>query len=184
MKHSTKLVVVVLGIIGTGLGTTPAVASPGGWEQEHVEWGETVEDFCDVAGLTVEDVGSGDTRSKTVGRGGVETSLGLSVDTDVYTNLANGRSVTNVQNRYDEEYFTDNGDGTSTLHFFASARNTAYDDQGNVIARDAGTVTVESVWDQNGTPDNLDDDFPLSFETVKSTGKRFDFCGVLVPALT
>jgi hypothetical protein len=142
-----------------------------------------MEDFCDVPGMTVGDVGSGVTRSKTVVRGGVEVALGHSVDTDVYTNLENGRSVTNVQTRNDEDYVTDNGDGTLTLHYFAVARNTAYDDQGNVIARDAGTVTVESVWDQMGTPDNPDDDQPLSFEVLKRTGQRYDFCAVLVPAL-
>jgi hypothetical protein len=195
MKHSNLVPAVALGVLGaglvtglatgpaTGLGTAPALAS-GPWEQRHFEWGETIVDFCDVPGLTVEDAGSGETRSRTVVRGGVDYGLGRSIDTDVYTNLANGRSVTNVQHRHDEDYVTDNGDGTVTLHYFAVARNTAYDDDGNVIARDAGTVTVESVWDQNGTPDNVDDDFPLSFEVLKSTGKRYDFCGVLVPALS
>jgi hypothetical protein len=178
MKHSLGIAAVALGVLGAGLvtsvGTAPALAS-GPWEERHFDWGETVEDFCDVPGLTVEDAGSGETRSRTVVRGGVEYGLGQSVDTDVYTNLASGRTVTNVQNRNDEEYVTDNGDGTVTLHYSAVGRNTAYDDQGNVIARDAGTVAVESVWDG---------DEPLSFDVVKTTGQRYDFCAVLVPALT
>jgi hypothetical protein len=185
MKHSKKLAVVALGVLGAGLGTAPAVASPGGWEEQHFEWGETVDDFCDVAGLTVEDVGSGDSRLRTVVRGGLPYTEGHSVDTDVYTNLANGLSVTNVQGRQERDLsVTDNGDGTLTVIYHATATNTAYDDQGNVIARDAGSVTVESVWDHQGTVQDRSDDEPLSFTFLRSTGHRYDFCGVLVPALT
>jgi hypothetical protein len=188
MKHSARLAAValgVLGVLGAGLGTAPSVASPGGWEEQHFEWGETVEDFCDVQGLTVEDVGSGDSRSRTVVRGGMQYDEGRSVDTDVYTNLATGRSVTNVQVRNERDLaVTDNGDGTLTVIYHATATNTAYDDQGNVIARDAGSVTVESVWDHQGTVQDRGDDEPLSFTFLRSTGHRYDFCGVLVPALT
>jgi hypothetical protein len=51
MKHSKRLAVVALGMLGTGLGTTPAVASPGGWEEQHFEWNETIGDSCDVPGI-------------------------------------------------------------------------------------------------------------------------------------
>jgi hypothetical protein len=184
MRHSTKLAIVALGMLGAGLGTAPAVANPGGWEEQHFEWGETVEDFCDVPGLTVEDAGSGDSRSRTVVRGGLQYTEGHSVDTDVYTNLANGRSVTSVENRHDRDLsVTDNGDGTLTVIYHATANTIVYDDDGNVIARDAGSVTVESVWDHQGTVQDRSDDEPLSFTFLRSTGHGYDFCGVLVPAL-
>ena len=196
MMHSTKplgtlrttgrgLGVLALGVLGLGLGAAPAAASPGGWETLHFEWGETTEDTCDVAGLTVEDVGSGDSKLRTLLRGGLEYSESHSVDTDVYTNLANGRSATFVDERYDRDLdVTDNGDGTLTVIYFATSTKTVYDDHGSVIARGAGSVTVESVWNHQGTITDRDDDEPLSFTFLRRSGSQVDFCGVLVPAIT
>ena len=185
MKHSKRLAVVALGMLGTGLGTTPAVASPGGWEEQHFEWNETIGDFCDVPGLTVEDVGSGDSRSRTVVRGGLQYGQGHSTDTDVFTNLANGRSAIIVEQRQDKDLeVIDNGDGTLTVIYHAAGTRTVYDDAGDVIARSAGTGTVEAVWDHMGTITDRSDDEPVSFTFLKATGHRLDFCGVLVSAIT
>lgn len=195
MMHSTRplgtrrttsrgLAVVALGLLGAGLGTAPAGAA-GGWETQHGEWGQTTQDTCDVAGLTVEDVGSGDAKSRTTLRGGLPYTQGHALDTDVYTNLANGRSVTFVDKRNDKEYkVTDNGDGTLTVIYKAASNKTVYDDQGNVIAHAAGSITVEAVWDYAGTIADRDDDTPISFTVLRTSGSGLDFCEVLVPAIT
>ena len=145
MRHSTKLAVVALGMLATGLGTAPAAADPGDWETEHFAWGETMEDTCGIAGLTVEDVGSGESRTRLVARGADELQHleEYAVDTDVYTNLANGRSVSVVENRYGRDVtVTDNGDGTLTVVELFSGHQTVYDADGNVLERAAGSVMV------------------------------------------
>src|SRR5688572_19866680 len=140
MRHRTGIAVVALTMLGAGLGAAPAVANPGGWEEQHFQWGETMENFCEVAGLTVEDVGSGDSKSRTVLRGGLPYTQGFALDTDVYTNLANNLSATVLSQRNEREFkVTDNGDGTLTVIYQAESVTTVYDDQGNVLDRSAGS---------------------------------------------
>ena len=181
------LAVLALGILGAGLGTAPAVAAPGDWETEHSEWGETTEDTCGIEGLTVQDVGSGDSRIRFVARGAddLQHFESYSVDTDVYTNLANDRSVSVVENRYGRDVtVTDNGDGTLTVIELFSGHKTVYDADGNVLERAAGSVMVELVWDHAGTPADRDDDEFVSFRFLRSSGDQLDFCDDVIPALT
>jgi hypothetical protein len=172
--------------LAIGLGP-PASADDGAWETGHFEWGETIEDFCDVPGLTVEDVGSGDSRFRTLLRGPAELPYEAehSVDTDVYTNLANGTSVTVVEHRHGRVIdVTDNGDGTLTITLVNAGHRVMTNDAGEVIARAAGSVEIRTVWDHAGTPSDRDDDEFLSFEFVRSSGSELDLCGAAVPAIT
>ena len=188
MKHRTITLqslagaaVLVTGMAATAAAMPAAEATPGEWETNHNEWGGVEENFCDVPGLTVRDEGSGDSRNRTVLRDGLPYLQGHSVDTDVFTNLANGRFVTFVDQRNDRfTHVTDNGDGTYTARYLASSVNRAYDQAGNVIDRGAGSVSVDATFDNGGTPSDPDDDEPVAFDLVRSSGRDIDFCAVLI----
>ena len=178
--------VLAAGLLASGLGIGSAGAADG-WETEHFEWGETLEDTCDIPGLTVEDAGSGVSRTRTVLQGPLmlphleEHAL----DTDVYTNLANGRSATLVEQRYGRDALVvANDDGTLRVVELFSSTRTLYDDQGTVLARAAGSASVEIVWDDAGTPSDRDDDEFLSFAFLRSAGTGIDLCEDVIPAIT
>ncbi len=83
------------------------------------------------------------------------------------------RAVTKVDNPNDRDiHVTDNGDGTLTVIYLAAGTNTVYDDEGNVIAHAAGSVTVEAVWDHAGTVTDRSDDEPISFTFLRSSGSE------------
>jgi hypothetical protein len=186
MRQRTTLATVVL--LAAGLGVAPAAtASTGGWQTGHFEWGEITEDTCDVPGLTVEDVGSGDSRFRVLLRGPAELPYEAehSLDTDIYTNLANEKSAKVVEQRNGRAVsVTDNGDGTITVVYVNDSLNVMYDGAGNVIGRAAGSISVTTLWDAAGTPSNRDDDQFLSLHFDRRSGTELDFCGALVPAIT
>ena len=172
------------GLLMTGFAGGPAIASPGGWEPGHAEWGETTEDTCDIAGLTVEVVGSGDWSGRTELRGGLPYDQSHGVDTEVFTNLGNDKSATIVSKGNQVAlHVTDNGDGTLTVVYLFTSITDAYDDQGDVIAHGAGSLTVRSVWDHAGTISDIGDDVPLSFELLRSSGSDVSTCDDVIAAL-
>ena len=183
--HSVaRAAVLVTGMAAAAAVMPAAAATPGEWETNHNEWGEVTQDTCDVPGLTVRDEGSGDSRDRFVLRDNLPYFEGHSVDTDVYTNLATGESVRVVQQRYDRDtHVTDNGDGTLTVMYLASAVNVMYDQEGTVIDRGAGSVSVEAIWDHAGTPSDPDDDQPVAFNLLRSSGRDIDFCADLVATI-
>ncbi|HEX6351790.1 hypothetical protein [Actinophytocola sp.] len=84
--------------------------------------------------------------------------------TDTLTNLANGKSFTQVFNAVFEKdmSLTDNGDGTVTLVGLAAGSTKAYGPDGARLFNDAGLVRWEVVFD---------DDEVLSFRVLDSTGR-------------
>lgn len=184
LRPLVRAAVVVTGIAAAAAVMPAAAATPGEWETNHNEWGEVTEDTCDVPGLTVRDEGSGDSRDRIVLRGGLPYFQGHSVDTDVYTNLANGKSVRVVEKRNDRyTHVTDNGDGTLTVLYLASSVKVMYDQDGTVIDRGAGSVSVKGIWDHGGTPSDPDDDQPISFNFLRSSGSGIDFCTNLIATI-
>ena len=176
-----RAAVVAAAIAATATVMPAAAATPGEWETNHNEWGDVFEDFCDVPGLTVRDEGSGDSRDRYSLRNGLPYFEGHSVDTDVYTNLANGKSVSVVEQRNDRSvHVTDNGDGTLTVRYLASGVNVMYDQDGNVLDRGAGSVSVDATFDNGGTPSDPSDDEPFAFDFLRSSGRDIDFCAVLI----
>ena len=90
--------------------------------------------------------------------------------TIVHTNLETGGTYTEViRNNFADHIQVDNGDGTVTFTVRLSGSARFYDQFGNFVLKDPGTLWFSSVWDYNGTPGDIDDDveIPGSFEIVK-----------------
>lgn len=107
--------------------------------------------------------------------------------TTVTTNLDTGGTYTNVfaLNTQDLK-ITDNGDGTITITEDAAGSSRYYDQFGNFVLKDPGTVRFAFDVNYNGTPGNPDDDLfvPGSFRIIRpSTGNSDlsgrDFCADL-----
>ncbi|HEX6236069.1 MAG TPA: hypothetical protein VFZ68_02685 [Acidimicrobiales bacterium] len=164
-----------------------ASADPPLNETFHDEFTDTITDYCDVPGLTVQSEVVVDGRvlihSGVPGPKFMEHTTGTFVD----TNVANGNAVTGtfrtVQRALEG---TDNGDGTLTVLFLATGNDVVYGPDGKAIARNPGQVRFELLIDHNGTPDDPTDDEVLAFLGVvkESTGRTDDFCAAVVPALT
>jgi hypothetical protein len=106
--------------------------------------------------------------------------------TDVFTNLANDKSVPAVAKVIEKDLrVTDNGDGTLTILILATGNAMLYGQDGKAIARDPGQIRLELVVDHGGTPTDPSDDEELDFLIVRdSTGRSDDFCEAAVPALS
>jgi hypothetical protein len=166
-----------------------ASAAPGQVFREtiHDEFEFVDENFCD-AGLPVEVAVVLDIRVQAVahGRDRLAYFLQHGTETDVLTNLANGKSVSSVAMVIEKDLrVTDNGDGTLTVLILATGNAVLYDEDGKAIARNPGQIRVELLIDHGGTPNDPSDDEVLSEELVKgSTGRSDDFCEAAVAALS
>jgi hypothetical protein len=176
------------------LGATAAVmlaaaasAGPPFRETIHDEFEFVEENFCD-AGLTVEIAGVVDVRVQAAPRRRDRLVYFLHhvTETDVLTNLENGKSVRSVSRAIDKDLrVTNNGDGTLTVLILATGNAVVYGENGKAIARNPGQIRIELLVDHGGTPKDPSDDVVLSEEIVKgSTGRTDDFCGAVVPALS
>ena len=166
-----------------------ASAKPIEHTEFHEEFSETIEDFCDVPGLTVQHDNTADVRLL-VNPHGPEGLIYFHANlkfAGVYTNLANGNTVTEVGNGVDKDLrVTDNGDGTLTILVLSTGNVAAYGPDGKALARNPGQIRFEFMVDHAGTPTDPTDDEEIedSFNLVKgSTGRTDDFCAAVVPAL-
>jgi hypothetical protein len=102
--------------------------------------------------------------------------------TDTLTNLANGKTFTQVFNTVVKDLkVTDNGDGTLTIIALATGSLKVYGPDGRLLFNDPGQVRFELVLDHAGTPTDPSDDVELSFRMIReSTGRNdlvdHDFC--------
>jgi hypothetical protein len=149
---------------------------------------DIVDDFCDVAGLTVQVDSTIDARFMLIPHG--PDGLGYGLEhfkiTTVFTNLANGNAVTSEETSISKDLrVTDNGDGTLTILGLSTGNVVVYGPDGKAIARNPGQVRFEVLIDNGGTPsDPSDDEFLEFLGIVKgSTGRTDDFCGAVVPVL-
>jgi len=104
-----------------------------------------------------------------------------------WTNLDNDGTFTNVFSVVRADHnITDNGDGTATIETWAAGGSKYYDNAGNQVLLDPGTIRFAFEVDYNGTPGNPDDDSEVdgSFRVIReSTGRTDttgDFCTDLV----
>jgi hypothetical protein len=164
-----------------------ASAGPPFRETIHEEFEFVDPNFCG-AGLTVEVSVVLDIRvhANPHGRDRLVYFLQHATERDVFTNLANGKSVTSVAKVIEKDQrVTDNGDGTLTVLIKATGNAVVYGANGKAIARNPGQIRIELLIDHGGTPNDPSDDVVLSEELVKgSTGRSDDFCEAAVPALT
>jgi nitrogen regulatory protein PII len=142
-----------------------------------------------VPGLTVEAAFVTDGRVHAVQHGRQEAPYFVEhvKRTEVYTNLANDKSVTAVVNAMTKDLrITDNGDGTITILVLATGNAVLYGEDGKALGRDPGQIRYEILIDTAGTPSDPSDDGFLAFLGVVkgSTGRSDDFCATAVPALS
>jgi hypothetical protein len=192
MRRSRTLrlsAILALGAIAAVMLAVAASAKPGQVFREtiHDEFGFVDDNFCD-AGLTVEVAVVLDIRVQAVPhrRDRLVYFLQHGTETDVLTNLANGRSLRSFARVIEKDLrVTDNGDGTLTVLILATGNAVLYGENGKAIARNPGQIRVELLIDHGGTPNDPSDDEVLSEELVKgSTGRSDDFCEAAVAALT
>ena len=155
----------------------------------HDEFSETVTDFCDVSGLTVDidSVADGTFRIGSKGKSGLPYYTEHVDFTQVFTNVANEQFATTKESVTAKDLrVTDNGDGTSTIVAFATGNATIYNSSGKAIGRNPGQFRSVILIDNGNTPtDPSDDEFIEQLEVIKeSTGRTDDFCEAIVPALT
>ena len=192
MRRSRKLrLSATLALGATAAVMLTAAASAGQIFRETFHEEETLvfNNFCDVPGLTVELAIVRDGRVHAVPHGpdGLPHFGSHVEQTEVYTNLANDKSVTAVLIGNDKDLrVTDNGDGTLTVLVLATGNAVVYGEDGKAIARNPGQTRFEILVDHGGTPtDPSDDEFLTFLGVVKgSTGRTDDFCAAAVPALS
>jgi hypothetical protein len=157
-------------------------------ERFHDEGTFVLENFCGVAGLTVTDEFVFDGKFGAVQRGpnGFEYFHENVKETEVLTNLVNGKTVTLVNTAYGKDLkLTDNGDGTLTVLAMGTGNEVIYGADGKAIYRNPGQSRFELLFDHGGTPTDRSDDEFISVELVKgSTGRTDDFCAAVLPALS
>ena len=146
-------------------------------------------DFCDVPGLRVQQDNVADIRALLNPHGPdglVYFHANIHVTT-VYTNLANGNTVTEVGQAIDKDLrVTDNGDGTLTILVLSTGNIAVFGPDGKALARNPGQVRFAFMVDHAGTPTDQSDDVFVegSGSMVKgSTGRTDDFCAAVLPVL-
>lgn len=167
---------------------TTASARPLLKERFHNEGSIVVEQFCGIPDLTVEIAFVADVKVLAVqhGRDRFAYFLEHFVETGVMTNLANGKSVTQVSRVTNKDLrVTDNGDGTLTILSLGTGNDVLYGQDGSVLGRNPGQTRIEILVDHGGTPaDPFDDEFIAVLGVVKgSTGRSDDFCALAATAL-
>jgi len=182
--------------LAVGLAMVGSMALAGGASAkpiEHTEFldefSETIENFCDVPGLTVQHDNAANVRLL-INPHGPDGLIYFHANvkfTGVFTNLANGNTVTEVGNAVDKDLrVTDNGDGTLTILALTTGNAAVFGPDGKALGRNPGQVRFEFVVDHAGTPTDPTDDEEIedSFRLVKgSTGRTDDFCAAVLPVL-
>ena len=189
LLHKRRLTAVLVSSVAVfAVLATTALADPLLKEPFHHEGKIVIENYCGVPDLTVElaFIAEGRVLAVQRGRNGFAYFLEYFVETAVITNVANGKSVTDVNRVVNRDLrVTDNGDGTLTILTFGTGNAVLYGQDGSVLARNPGQRRVELLVDHGGSPtDPLDDELITVLRVVKeSTGRSDDFCAAVVPAL-
>jgi hypothetical protein len=145
------------------------------------------ENFCGAAGLTTRHDFVVDGKVRAVSRGPDPFAYYLDhlKETEVITNLGNGKTITAVlkYNRKDLKV-TDNGDGTLTSVELLTGTTVLYGADGKYFAKTSGQSRSKFLFDHGGTPSDPSDDELIDVERVKRSGRDDDLCAAAVPALT
>lgn len=185
--YSTLVRGLATGLVLVVMASTAAAAAP--LEKEHFQdvWSEVEEGFCDRLDVRID----GDVRGSILvvprGRERLPYFTSAIHGTIVWTNLANGLTVTNrfAVREMDLE-IVDNGDGTLTLTVLATGADQYRGPDGRLAFTNPGQIRYQLLIDHGGTPtDPSDDEFLEDLGLVKgSTGRNDtegrDFCDDVV----
>jgi hypothetical protein len=170
-------------VLAVGFAAQTAVAQPLERFRFHEITSETVEDFCGDLTVRIDTDVRGAFLFNPHGPDGLAHGSETVHGTVVITNLANGKTFTQVFSVLSKDLkVTDNGDGTLTILVLATGGYRAYGPDGRLLFNDPGQVRFEILIDHGGTPtDPFDDEFLEFLGLVKgSTGRNDtegrDFC--------
>ena len=176
-----------MSLVLTLVGTIAAVALTAGpanaqvFDKDHFH-DSYVSDPYDCDGIPAVDSGEVDVHFTAVQRGSSPFPYYREhvSGTGVTTNTETGGTYTNVfvSNSHDHT-ITDNGDGTITITVNASGSSRFYDQFGNFVLKDPGSVRFAFDVDYNGTPGDPDDDteVPDSFRVIRPSTGNSDLSG-------
>jgi hypothetical protein len=177
MRTAAVLAATIAAIAAAAVTAVPADAQV--FDKEHFH-DSFVSDVYDCDGTPAVDSGEVDGHLTAVQRGSSPFPYFREhfSGTVVTTNTDTGGTYTNVfvTNSHDHT-ITDNGDGTITITVNASGSSRYYDQFGNFVLKDPGSVRFAFDLDYNGTPGNPDDDtdVPNSFRIVHASTGNSDF---------
>jgi hypothetical protein len=166
-----------------GTAATPAVAKP--LERFHFDdtTSEVVEDFCGDLTVRIDTDVHGSFLFNFHGPDGLGYGAEKIHGSNTYTNLATGKSLTEVFNILTKDLkVTDNGDGTLTLLRLATGSFKVFGPDGEFLFNDPGQIRFELLIDHGGTPTDPSDDEFLEFlgivkgSTGRSDTEGRDFC--------
>ena len=172
------------GLVVASLVTSSAPAAAEVIEHEHFHdvSSAVVDPFCGDLRVRIDTDLQGTLLVKTQGPDGLVYFLESLHGTVSFTNLATGKSFTNVLNLINKDLkVTDNGDGTLTVLTMSTGSVKNYGPDGEFLFNDPGQIRVEFLIDHGGTPTDPEDDVVLDETLVKgSTGRNDtegrDFC--------
>jgi len=156
----------------------PAQAKPLERERIHEFGSEVIEDFCGLTVLEQFDRHINITFNQR-GEKGIAYFTGNIHGWTSWTNVANGKTLTVVDNFVDKDQkITVNDDGTLTILVLAAGSTKVYGPDGRLLFNDPGQVRFEVLIDHNGTPtDPSDDEFLEFLGVVKGSTGRNDLDG-------
>jgi hypothetical protein len=179
IRRSTTAVAVA-GLV-SGVGATAAHAKP----YENVRFDETsteeVDDFCGDLHVRLDIHDQGHFITRPTGPDRLPRITATHHGGGTFTNLATGKAFTLTWNYGDMAvHLADNGDGTFTAVFQVPGPERFYGPDGQLLYTDGGTMRIRIIVDDNGTPNDLGDDFVVSEEFLGGHGGKpqdaFDFC--------
>jgi len=143
----------------------------------HDEFSDTIEDFCDVPGLSVDFSSTVDGRflDRLQGRHSLFYHMERVRSVTTFTNEATGQTAKDISpNTVNKDlHVTDNGDGTFTVIALLTGGDRTLGDNGRLIARNSGQIRLRILVDANG--DELE-----TTQIKGSTGTNDDFCAAVL----
>ena len=184
--NAKRLLRAVISSVGlTALALVSAIAPAAAEPLEHVHFDNVesfvIEEFCGDLTVRVDVDSRGSLLVRTQGSEGLVYFQENVHGTASITNLATGKSFTNVVTFVSKDLkVTDNGDGTLTITSVMNGNFKTYGPDGSLLFRDTGQTRTVALVDHGGTPTDPRDDELIDLETVKDTGWVFpddrDFC--------
>lgn len=184
--NAKRLLRAVISSVGlTALALVSAIAPAAAEPLEHVHFDNVesfvIEEFCGDLTVRVDVDSRGSLLVRTQGSEGLVYVQENVHGTASITNLATGKSFTNVVTFVSKDLkVTDNGDGTLTITSVVNGNFKTYGPDGSLLFRDTGHQRTVTLVDHGGTPTDPSDDEIIDSEIVKDTGWVFpddrDFC--------
>ena len=183
MMTRPLLTALVAALITVGFTISAALTRPLEKVHFHDVTSEVIEDFCGDLTVRLDEDIRGAFLFNVRGPNGLAYASETVHGTQVFTNLANGKTFTQIFNVLQKDLkVTDNGDGTLTILVLATGSSKVYGPDGKLLFSDPGQIRFEILIDHGGTPADPSDDEFLEFLGVVfgSTGRNDlqdrDFC--------